>query len=73
MNLPEEPLPVDGDSTRLGQVFSNLLNNAAKYTDPGGRIELTAGREGDAIVVRVKDNGIGLEPDPEMLKEFSRP
>jgi CheY-like chemotaxis protein len=44
-------------------VFSNLLNNAAKYTDPGGRIELTAGREGKEIAVRIKDNGIGLAPE----------
>jgi signal transduction histidine kinase/CheY-like chemotaxis protein len=63
VRLPREPLPVDGDTTRLAQVFSNLLNNAAKYTEPGGRIELTAGREGKEIVVSVSDNGIGLAAD----------
>jgi len=63
VRLPREPLPVDGDTTRLAQVFSNLLNNAAKYTEPGGRIELAAGREGKEIVVSVSDNGIGLAAD----------
>jgi signal transduction histidine kinase/CheY-like chemotaxis protein len=65
VRLPRETLPVDGDTTRLAQVFSNLLNNAAKYTDPGGRIELTAYREAKEIVVTVKDNGIGLAPESQ--------
>jgi signal transduction histidine kinase/ActR/RegA family two-component response regulator len=63
VHLPSEPLPVDGDSTRLAQVFSNLLNNAAKYTEPGGRIVLKASRAGNELEVSVKDNGIGLAPD----------
>ena len=63
VRMPSESLPVDGDSTRLAQVFSNLLNNAAKYTEPGGRIVLTASRGGKEIEVRVKDNGIGLAPE----------
>ena len=63
VRLPREPLAVDGDTTRLAQVFSNLLNNAAKYTDPGGHIELVARREGKEIVVTVQDNGIGLAPE----------
>ncbi len=63
VRMPREPLPVDGDSTRLAQVFSNLLNNAAKYTEPGGRIALAASRAGKEIEVSVKDNGIGLAPD----------
>jgi signal transduction histidine kinase len=63
VRLPSEPLTVDGDATRLAQVFSNLLNNAAKYTEPGGRIELAARKDGGDIVVTVKDNGIGLQPD----------
>ena len=63
VRLPREPLAVDGDSTRLAQVFSNLLNNAAKYTEQGGRIALNAHREGKEIVVTVKDNGIGLAPE----------
>ena len=53
---------VNGDSTRLAQVLSNLLNNAAKYTPPGGRIELRMERDGDHAVLRVKDNGIGIDP-----------
>ncbi|HEX4764184.1 MAG TPA: ATP-binding protein [Usitatibacter sp.] len=61
--LPDEPIVVDGDRTRLAQVFSNLLNNAAKYTDPGGQILLSAAREGEDAVVRVRDNGVGLAPE----------
>ena len=63
MVLPAEPIVVEGDRTRLAQVFSNLLNNAAKYTDPGGQILLSAAREGRSAVVRVRDNGIGLTPE----------
>jgi signal transduction histidine kinase/CheY-like chemotaxis protein len=59
--LPDAPIPVDGDRTRLAQIFANLLHNAAKYTEPGGRITLTAGVEGANAVVRVRDTGIGLE------------
>jgi signal transduction histidine kinase len=58
----DEPLLLRGDAVRLTQVFSNLLNNAAKYTPPGGRLRLAVRREGDAAVVTVSDNGIGLEP-----------
>ena len=58
--LPEQGLCLEGDRTRLVQVFSNLLNNAAKYTDPGGRISLTASRAGAEIVVRVRDTGVGI-------------
>ena len=62
-SLMPEPLVVNGDLTRLAQVFTNLLNNAAKYTDPGGTIHLSAAREGDAAVVRVRDSGRGIHPD----------
>ena len=62
LDIPPEPISVEGDRTRLSQVFSNLVNNAAKYTEPGGRIVLTLSREGQEAVVRVRDNGIGLEP-----------
>jgi len=54
------PLPMMGDPTRLDQVLTNLLNNAAKYTEPGGRIALTAGRSGDLAEIRVLDTGIGI-------------
>src|SRR5262249_635062 len=62
------PLTLEADPTRLEQVLANLLNNAAKYTEPGGRIELTAAREGDEVVVRVKDTGVGIPP--EMLERI---
>jgi hypothetical protein len=61
--LPEPPVALDGDPTRLTQVFANLLNNAAKYTDPGGHVRPTAGREGGEAVVRVADDGIGIPAD----------
>jgi signal transduction histidine kinase/ActR/RegA family two-component response regulator len=61
VELPVEPIRVRGDAVRLGQVFSNLLNNAAKYTEDGGRIRLIAREEGDEVVVSIEDNGIGIE------------
>jgi PAS domain S-box-containing protein len=63
--LPPEPVWLEADLIRLAQVVSNLLTNAAKYTEKGGRIRLSAGREGVEVVLRVKDTGIGI--DPEML------
>ena len=63
VSLAAEPIAVEGDRTRLAQVFSNLLNNAAKYTPPGGRIELFLGRDNYHAIVRVRDNGIGLAPE----------
>jgi signal transduction histidine kinase len=62
VSIPSEPLAVEGDSVRLTQVFANLLTNAAKYTNPGGRIEVSARRVGERAVVRVRDNGIGILP-----------
>lgn len=56
----EDELVVDGDFDRLVQVFSNLLSNAAKYTDKAGKIEVKLSREGDQAVVTVSDNGIGI-------------
>ena len=53
-------LYVDGDAQRLTQVFGNLLSNAAKYTPPGGRIDVSLEREGEEAVVRVRDNGVGI-------------
>jgi PAS domain S-box-containing protein len=63
VDLPREPLPLDADPLRLAQVIGNLLTNAAKYTKPGGKIELAARRDGDAVAVRVADNGVGLTPE----------
>jgi signal transduction histidine kinase len=61
--LADESLTVFADQARVVQVLVNLLNNAAKYTDPGGRVELSALRDGAEVVVRVRDNGVGIEPD----------
>ncbi len=60
VQLPPAPVPLDADPVRLAQVFLNLLNNAAKYTRRGGRIELSAQRQGDRVTVRVRDNGVGV-------------
>jgi PAS domain S-box-containing protein len=62
VDLPAEPLGVDADPVRLQQILVNLLNNAAKYTDPGGRIALSARSEGREAVIRVRDTGIGIDP-----------
>src|SRR5215831_19316248 len=63
VSLPPEPVYVEADPTRLQQVVGNLLSNAAKYTDPGGHILLTARQEGGELVLRVRDTGIGIPPD----------
>lgn len=60
VSLPDDPLWVEADSTRLPQLLANLLNNAAKYTPEAGRIALIARREGAHVVVRVSDTGIGM-------------
>ena len=74
IRLPAEPVYLDADPTRLAQVFANLLTNAAKYTDRGGRINLTAGRQGGEVVVLVRDTGIGIAPDhlPKLFEMFSQ-
>jgi CheY-like chemotaxis protein len=62
VQAPRIGLLVHGDPQRLTQVLGNLLTNAAKYTEPGGRIRIVAEREGDGIAVRVRDTGIGIDP-----------
>ena len=62
-SIPAHPLVLDADPIRLSQVFGNLLINSAKYTDPNGEIRLTVTQEGGIVIVRVKDNGIGIEPE----------
>jgi PAS domain S-box-containing protein len=70
--LPPEPVWLDADPIRLAQVFSNLLNNAAKYTPRGGRIELCAERDAGSVRVRIRDTGIGIAPDimPRIFELF---
>jgi len=63
LSLPPEPVCVEGDAMRLAQVLSNLLNNAARYTDPGGRITLALHKAGGEAVVEVSDTGIGIAPE----------
>jgi PAS domain S-box-containing protein len=60
VSMPNEPLPLLADATRLAQVFGNLLNNACKYTPAGGHIHLIVERKTRDLVVRVRDNGIGI-------------
>ena len=61
--IPPQLLTLDGDPARLAQVFSNLLNNASKYTQEGGAITFSAEQQGDAVVLRVADNGFGIAAD----------
>jgi PAS domain S-box-containing protein len=63
LSLPEAPLCLDADPMRLAQVVANLLNNAAKYTPPGGRIVVSGKADGGEAVVRVRDSGIGIPPE----------
>jgi PAS domain S-box-containing protein len=62
VTLPDSPLILHADRVRLTQVFANMLNNAARYTDQGGQIRLDARREGDWAVVTLSDTGIGMSP-----------
>jgi PAS domain S-box-containing protein len=74
VQLPDEPVQLNGDPVRLAQIFGNLLNNAFKYTHAGGRITVRAERSGDGIVVSVADNGVGIAPEllPHIFEMFAR-
>ncbi|MCI0704253.1 MAG: ATP-binding protein [Planctomycetia bacterium] len=74
VSVPGEPIPLTGDLTRLAQVISNLLHNAAKYTDRGGRIWLIAERQGSDAVVTVRDTGIGIPSEmiPRIFEMFTQ-
>ena len=63
VTLPEEPVLIDADPVRLAQAFSNLLNNASKYSEKGSKIWFQAKQQGDEIIVRVRDTGIGIPAD----------
>jgi PAS domain S-box-containing protein len=71
---PPSPLPLEADPTRLEQVTTNLLNNAAKYTNPGGRVIVAAAREGGQAVLRVRDDGVGIAPEmlPRVFDLFAQ-
>jgi len=72
--LPAQPVVVDGDRIRLVQVLTNILNNAAKFTAPGGEIDIVVGCENGAVGIRVRDNGIGISADrlPRIFDLFSQ-
>jgi two-component system CheB/CheR fusion protein len=72
LSLPQHPIYVQADSIRLEQVFFNLLSNAAKFTEPGGRIELTATLHEDRVAVRIRDTGIGIPSEvlPHIFELF---
>jgi CheY-like chemotaxis protein len=69
VSLPPQDVWLDADPTRLAQVISNLLNNAAKYTNPGGDIQVSARRDGNEVLVQVSDTGIGI-PDSLLPRVF---
>jgi two-component system CheB/CheR fusion protein len=72
VSLPEQPLRLEGDTTRLTQVVSNLLNNAAKFTPEGGQIWLVAEAQNGQVVLRVRDTGVGIPEDllPQVFDLF---
>jgi signal transduction histidine kinase/ActR/RegA family two-component response regulator/uncharacterized protein YigA (DUF484 family) len=73
-SVPAQGLPVLVDPGRLGQAVANLLTNASKYTEPGGSISITAARDQQDVCIRVRDTGIGIEPDvlPKVFDLFSQ-
>jgi signal transduction histidine kinase/ActR/RegA family two-component response regulator len=74
VRLPQDPFPLDVDPTRVAQVIANLVNNAAKYTPTGGRIQLTAEAENGVLIVRVSDTGIGIPAEmlPRVFDIFTQ-
>lgn len=74
ISLPAEPIVLEADPIRLAQVLANLLNNAAKYTEDGGRIWLTARVEGNAALISVRDDGTGIPGDmlPKVFELFAQ-
>jgi PAS domain S-box-containing protein len=74
VSMPEEPIWIDADPVRLIQVIENLLNNASKYTDVGGRIELAVARTDGQVTITVADTGVGIEPEllPNVFDIFTQ-
>jgi signal transduction histidine kinase len=63
LSIPPDPVFIDGDHVRLAQAFTNLLDNAAKYTESGGHVRVLVETFGDAVAIRVRDTGIGMRPE----------
>ena len=74
VSIPPLPIFIEADQTRMAQVILNLLNNSAKYTDQGGRIWLTAERQGDEVSIRIRDSGIGIPKEmlPRIFDMFTQ-
>jgi PAS domain S-box-containing protein len=74
VSMPPEAIYVNGDATRLSQIVVNLLNNSAKYTPEGGRIEVSVRSEGNDAAIRVRDNGVGITPEfmPKIFDLFTQ-
>jgi PAS domain S-box-containing protein len=74
ISLPPAPVRLHGDLVRLAQVIANLLNNAAKYTDPGGRVALAVKRDGGEALISVRDNGVGISAEllPRVFDMFAQ-
>jgi len=74
ITVPPEPLTLEADAVRLSQVIANLLNNAAKYTEEGGQVWLTARREGGEVVISVRDTGLGIPAEmlPRVFDMFAQ-
>jgi signal transduction histidine kinase len=74
VSVPDESLRVNGDAARLSQIVGNILNNAAKFTDAGGRIDLIVKRDADDVVIQIVDNGVGISPEmlPRIFDLFTQ-
>ena len=74
IRLPEQPITLFADPLRIAQVLANLLTNAAKYSEPLGRVVLTARVEDNRVAISVRDSGIGIERDllPRIFEMFSQ-
>ena len=72
-HVVKDAIPIHGDRVRLSQLFANILNNAAKYSDPGGHVSLTVERVPPHVVVRVVDTGVGIPPHflPHVFELFT--
>jgi signal transduction histidine kinase len=74
IDMPDELISIEGDKTRLVQVIANILHNAAKFMDPGGRIRLSARRDGQYVAITIADTGIGIAPEliPRIFELFTQ-